>query len=126
MPSHAQHIAKCKSNLAFVTFAEGAGDAFLDWVILGYFLTSLHHVEAYFDVFFGQHYGNHVTRRRAVDKDTRLAPFFNDYRRLEIYSQTARYGVKRFDKSYIQRRVMPHFKQLRNAIESFDPSLQLT
>ena len=125
MPPYTQHLAKAKSNLSFVDFLGPSQASFLDWVILGYFLTALHHVEAYFDFFYGKSFGNHTKRRRAIIGDTRLANYFSCYRQLETYSQTARYGIKQFNHQYIQRRVIPQFQKLRTAIESFDHSLKL-
>ena|SRR5712692_2618832 len=125
MPSYPQHLAKAQSNLAFVSFLRSSNTSFFDWMILGYFLAALHHVEAYFDSCYTRSHGNHLGRRRAMLQDRRLSSFFNTYRSLETYSQTARYGIKQFDQKYVDQRVLPHFQRLQAGIESLDPRLKL-
>jgi hypothetical protein len=125
MPSFPQHVAKARSNLAFVAFLAKSGQGFYDWTILAYFLTALHQVEAYFDSCYGKSYSDHMSRRRAIAQDGRLSSYFAIYRQLETYSQTARYGVKTFDQKYIDQRIVPHFERLRSGIESLEPKLKL-
>ena len=125
MPSYPQHLAKARSNLNFISFVVKSGAGFFDWIILAYFLTALHHVEAYFDSCYGKSYSDHMTRRRAISNDGRLSSYFTLYRQLETYSQTARYGVKEFDQQYVDKRVLPHFQRLRAGVEALEPKLKL-
>ena len=94
-------------------------------MILGYFFTALHHVEAYFDSCYGKSYHNHLERRRAILSDGRLSSFYGLYRALKTYGQTARYGIKQFDQKYVDHRVLPHFQRLQAGIESLEPKLKL-
>jgi hypothetical protein len=124
MPAFPQHLAKAQSNLSFVDFLKSSKSSFFDWMIVGYFLTALHHVEAYFDSCYGKSYGNHLDRRKAMLQDGRLSSFYSLYRALETYSQTARYGVKQFDQKYVDQRVLSHFQRLKAGIESLEPKLK--
>jgi len=125
MPAFPQHLAKARDNIAFVAFLRSSGTAYFDWMILAYFLAALHHVEAYFDHCFLKSYGNHYDRREAIRMDRRLSTFWNHYRALETFSQTARYGVKKFDQKYINERILPHFQTLQHGIEGLEHKLKL-
>jgi hypothetical protein len=125
MPPFAQHLDKARENLSFVAFLKSSATSYFDWMILAYFLAALHHVEAYFDHCFGKSYGSHYDRRQAIRMDARLSTFWNHYRALETYSQTARYGVKKFDQKYVDSRVAPHFQTLQRGIEGLASKLKL-
>lgn len=125
MATFLQHIAKARSNLQLATFLDSSGRTFFDWVIAAYFYAALHHVEAYFDLVHRSHYRKHGDRSRAISNDPRLTTGYNHYRRLQTYSETARYGARSFDRTYIQQRAFPHFTKLRQLIESIDPSLKI-
>ncbi len=125
MPACGQHIAKVRTNLAFVDFLLKARVGYLDWVTTGYFYASVHLVEAYFDFSAKQHYGRHGPRRRAISSDVKISHIFHPYRQLETYSIVARYGVKTFDETYIQKRVVPKFEMLRAEIGKLDRSLSI-
>lgn len=125
MPSSTQHLDKARSNLNFAQFVARSSRGFIDWVITAYFYAALHYIEAYFDLFHQVHYRKHAYRSRAISNDPRLSPIYNDYRRLQTYSETARYGIKQFDDTYVSRRILPHFTRLRASIEVIDPSLRI-
>ena len=125
MPACGQHIAKVRTNLEFVDFLLKASVGYFDWVTTAYFYASVHLVEAYFDFSANQHYGKHYIRRRAINLDRKIAHIFGSYRQLETYSRVARYGVKTFDATYIQKRVIPKFEMLRAEIGKLDSSLRI-
>lgn len=118
-------MGKVRSNLDFVNFLLSSGPRFLDWAITGYFYSAVHLAEAYFDRFGGRHHRKHQDRRMAIVSDTRVGSLYNSYRKLETFSQIARYEVKQFDLTYVSQRVVPRFKDFRKGVESIHPDLQV-
>jgi hypothetical protein len=125
MPECRQHVEKVRSNLTFVSFLLRANEGFFDWIITGYFYAAVHLMEAYFDLSGAKHYRRHLYRRQAINADGKIRHLFAAYRSLETYSEVARYGVKRFDVSYVKTRVVPKFEKIRGEIGQFDPSLSV-
>lgn len=125
MPECRQHVEKVRSNLAFVSFVLRANAGFIDWIITGYFYAAVHLVEAYFDLSAGKHQRRHLYRREAINADSRIRPLFAAYRSLETYSEVARYGVKHFDLSYLESRVVAKFEKIRGELGRLDPSLSV-
>ena len=126
MPSYSQHLSKAQSNLDFIKFITTNSKSFCDWVITAYFYAALHLIEAYFDFSIRTHYRKHGDRSKAIARDQKLSPIYNDYRKLQTYSQTARYGSKVFDTNYVQNRAVLHFNKLRSSIEGLNPSLRIS
>jgi len=125
MPECRQHVEKVRSNLTFVSFLLGASPGFWDWIITGYFYAAVHLIEAYFHFSAGKHHRRHLYRRQAINADGKIRHLFAAYRSLETYSEVARYGVKRFDLSYLRGRVVPKFEKIRGEIGQLDPSLSV-
>lgn len=126
MPGYPQHLAKARTNLDFIKFVSTKSTAFFDWIITAYFYAALHLIEAYFDFSYGTHYRKHGERSRAIISDPALSPIYNHYRKLQTYSETARYKTKSFDNTYVQGRAVPHFNKLRSSIEGINPSLRIS
>jgi hypothetical protein len=125
MPAANQHVAKVKSNLAFIQFVLRSATGYLDWVVTAYFYASMHLVEAYFDLSTHHHFQRHLLRRQAINADAKISHLFNAYRQLETYSREARYGTKIFDLHYINNRVVPKFQTIQRDMASIYSSLNL-
>lgn len=125
MPPSDQHINKARKNLQFTNFVLKGQSGYVDWVITAYFYAAVHLVEAYFDLSSNRHYGTHVKRREAISRDSQISGLFTIYRQLETYSRTARYGVKNFDLTYLNTRVVPKFQRLKSTMASLNASLTL-
>ena len=87
----AQHEQQAAHNEQFAAAVLAGGDAYLDWVITGYFYAALHWVEAYFHA-RGSGFTSHVKRNQEVAVQFPPAESAR-YLTLYAYSRVARYDA---------------------------------
>ena len=92
----AEHERKAAHNEAFAAAVLAGGDAYLDWVVTGYFYAALHWVDAFFHAQSGG-FTSHTKRNEEVV--ARFPPAERDrYLTLYYYSLLARYDAVSVDR----------------------------
>lgn len=117
MASVDQHVARATRNQQFAEHFDLDTTEFRDWVVTGYFYSSLHWIDAYLTKINKKTDDGHASRNTLTNTERELTGISRAYRKLFSYSQNARYELIDFSPQAIRQDVIPKVIQIRTCIE---------
>ena len=112
-----EHIERAKRNQRFAEHFDLNKTEFLDWVVTGYFYSSLHWIDAYLVKTHKKTDDGHSSRNTLTNTERPLNPISRPYRKLYSYSRNVRYELVAFSPDQIRKEVIPKVKQIREYME---------
>jgi len=116
MSSKEDHLWQADHNESL--YSQLFATEFLDWAVTGIFYSGLHYVDAYLatkDI----HPSTHAVRTPLVESESNLRRIYAQYRRLKDKSEAARYRVKHFTQTEVERLKENEFEIVKSHISSY-------
>ena len=91
MATSSEHVSKAQANESFADQIDTNSSAVaISWIVTIIFYAAVHYVQAYF-ASLGRKHILHKARSSDIQRDSRIAVMYNDYRDLYDISRDARY-----------------------------------
>lgn len=116
MPKQAAHLKQAQQNRALITRLDPATTPHLDWVVTITFYAALHLIEAWFAT-KGLHFVSHENRDNWGGKVKELRRVWQLYKELEFQSRQARYQCVRWNRSFVEKNIVPLLSQIEEQLE---------
>jgi len=117
MAAPAQHIERAKRNQQFAEHLDLGTTEFRDWIVVGYFYSALHWIDAYLVSINRPPGDNHGSRNTLTNTERELTPISRPYRLLYSYSRNVRYDLIDFSADRIRQDVIPKIHTVRSHLE---------
>lgn len=117
MPTSEQHIDRARRNQKFAEHLDLDTTEFRDWVVTGYFYSTLHWIDAYLVREKKKTEDGHAFRNTQTNNLKELTPISRPYRKLYSYSRNVRYELVDFTAEQIRHDVLPKVKEIQEYME---------